>query len=140
MINRVVLVGRLTKDPELRYTQTNKAVCNFTLAVNDYGDKVDFLDVVCWEKTAEFVGKYLRKGALTGVDGKLKKRKYEAQDGTNRYVVEVLAQNVKGLESKPKDDSPKQEKYDKNAFDNNMQTAANDSFDPFANNDDIPPF
>jgi single-strand DNA-binding protein len=114
MINRTVLVGRLTKDPELRYTNTNIAVATFTIAVdrgftNAAGEKeTDFLPIVVWRKQAENVGKFIHKGSLVGVDGRIQTRNYEAADGTRRYITEVVADSVKFLDSKPKDDNTAQ--------------------------------
>lgn len=110
MINRVVLVGRLTRDPEMRTTQSGKSVCDFSIAVQkrikpqDGSPDADFFRVTAWEKTAEYVANYLSKGRLVAVDGRLQSRKYTAQDGSNREVVEVIADNVQGLD-RPKDDS-----------------------------------
>lgn len=110
MINRVVLVGRLTRDPELRMTANGKNVCEFSIAVQkrikpqDGSQDADFFRVIAWEKTAEYVSNYLTKGRLVAVDGRLQTRKYVAQDGTNREVTEVVADNVQGLD-RPKDDS-----------------------------------
>ncbi|HRK22225.1 MAG TPA: single-stranded DNA-binding protein [Fimbriimonadaceae bacterium] len=104
MVNRVVLVGRLTRDPELRTTTTGKNVCDFSIAVNkrirpqDGSPDADFFRVVCWEKTAEYVSNYLSKGRLCAVDGRLQSRKYTANDGTNREVVEIVAESVQGLD------------------------------------------
>lgn len=105
MINRVVLVGRLTKDPELRYTSNNIAVATFTLAVNrafsrDNQQEADFLNCVVWRAQAENVSKYLSKGSLAGVDGRIQTRNYEAQDGTRRYVTEIVCDSVRFLESR----------------------------------------
>ena len=109
MINRVVLVGRLTRDPELRTTTTGKSVCDFSIAVQkkfkpqDGSPDADFFRVNAWDKTAEFVSNYLNKGRLVAVDGRLQSRKYTASDGTNREVVEIVAENVQGLD-RPRDD------------------------------------
>src|SRR2546421_5048086 len=109
MINRVVLVGRLTRDPELRTTTTGKSVCDFSIAVQkrmkpqDGSPDADFFRVNAWEKTAEYVSNYLTKGRLVAVDGRLQSRKYTASDGTNREVIEVVAESVQGLD-RPKDD------------------------------------
>lgn len=109
MINRVVLVGRLTRDPELKTTTSGKSVCDFSIAVQkrskptDGSPDADFFRVTCWERTAEFVSNYLHKGRLVAVDGRLQSRKYTASDGTNREVVEVVADNVQGLD-RPRDD------------------------------------
>lgn len=109
MINRVVLVGRLTRDPELRTTTTGKSVCDFSIAVSkrmkpqDGSPDADFFRVNCWEKTAEYVSNYLTKGRLVAVDGRLQSRKYTTNDGQNREVVEIVAESVQGLD-RPKDD------------------------------------
>lgn len=112
MINRVVLVGRLVKDPELRYTpNTGIAVTTFTLAVNrpftnQQGDKdADFINIVVWRKAAENCANYLRKGSLAGIDGRIQTRNYETPDGQKRYVTEVVAENVRFLDSKKKDNA-----------------------------------
>ena len=110
MINRVVLVGRLTRDPELRTTTTGKSVCDFSIAVTkrvkpqDGSPDADFFRVNAWGQTAEYVSNYLTKGRLVGVDGRLQSRKYTANDGTNREVIEVVADNVQGLD-RPRDDA-----------------------------------
>ncbi|MFD3450549.1 single-stranded DNA-binding protein [Microbacteriaceae bacterium 4G12] len=106
MMNRVLLVGRLTKDPELRYTPNGTAVATFTLAVNrtfsnQQGEReADFLNCVVWRKQAENVANYLKKGSLAGVDGRLQSRSYEGQDGKRVYVTEIVAESVQFLESK----------------------------------------
>ena len=107
MINSVVLVGRLTKDPEMRYTQTGKAVTRFRLAVDrafgkdESGNRpTDFIDVVAWEKTAELCGQYLAKGAPVGVQGRIQTRSYTTQDGQPRQAFEVVADRVAFLESR----------------------------------------
>lgn len=104
MINRVVLVGRLTKDPELRYTPNGIPVSTFTLAVNRtftnrQGEReADFINCVVWRKQAENVANYLRKGSLAGVEGRIQTRNYEAQDGRRVYVTEVVCDSVQFLE------------------------------------------
>ncbi|OXS76530.1 single-stranded DNA-binding protein [Domibacillus enclensis] len=104
MINRVVLVGRLTKDPELRYTPAGAAVATFTLAVNrtytnQQGDReADFINCVVWRKPAENVANFLKKGSLAGVEGRIQTRNYEGQDGKRVYVTEVQADSVQFLE------------------------------------------
>ncbi len=109
MINSVVLIGRLTRDPELRTTNTGKNVCDFSIAVNkrskpqDGSPDADFFRVNCWDKTAEYVSNYLHKGRLVAVEGRLQSRKYTASDGSNREVVEIVANNVQSLE-RPRDD------------------------------------
>lgn len=108
-VNRVVLVGRLTRDPELRQTNTGKSVANFGIAVTkkfkpqDGSPDADFFNVSCWGQTADFVTNYLHKGRLCAVDGRLQSRKYTTQDGQQREVVEIVADNVTGLD-RPRDD------------------------------------
>jgi single-strand DNA-binding protein len=104
MMNRVVLVGRLTKDPELRYTPNGVPVATFTLAVNrnfkkENGEtEADFINCVIWRKPAENVANFLKKGSLAGVDGRVQTRNYEGQDGKRVYVTEILAESVQFLE------------------------------------------
>lgn len=104
MMNRVILVGRLTKDPDLKYTPNGVAVATFTLAVNrsfanQQGEReADFINCVIWRKQAENVANYLKKGSLAGVDGRLQTRNYEGQDGKRVYVTEVIAESVQFLE------------------------------------------
>lgn len=97
MMNRVILVGRLTKDPDLRYTSNGTAVCTVNIAVNrTYGnrDEADFMNVVVWRKQAENLANYMRKGGLIGVDGRLQSRSYDGQDGKRVYTLEVNAEFV----------------------------------------------
>lgn len=111
MLNRVVLVGRLTKDPELRYTPSGVAVATFTLAVNrpfqnQQGEKeADFINCVVWRKQAENASNFLKKGSLAGVDGRVQTRNYEGQDGKRVFVTEVVAESVQFLEPKGSRDS-----------------------------------
>jgi single-strand DNA-binding protein len=106
MMNRVVLVGRLTKDPELRYTPNGVPVATFTLAVNrafsnQQGEReADFINCVVWRRPAENVANFLKKGSLAGVDGRIQTRNYEGQDGKRVYVTEVVAESVQFLEPK----------------------------------------
>ncbi|WP_373325932.1 single-stranded DNA-binding protein [Sporomusa paucivorans] len=103
-MNKVILVGRLAQDPEVRYTQSGKAVASFTLAVNRFGGQgqntADFIPVVAWEKLAEICGNNLTKGQRVLVDGRLQIRSYEANDGQKRRVAEVVAQSIEFLERK----------------------------------------
>lgn len=103
MVNRVVLVGRLTKDPELKRTQTGKSVVSFTVAVNRrFGqqEQADFINCVAWEKTAEFLGQYAKKGAMVSVEGRISTRTYDDNSGKKVYVTEVVSENVQLLESR----------------------------------------
>lgn len=105
MLNRVVLIGRLTADPQLRYTQASgKAVTRFTLAVNrrprsgQTEHETDFVDCVAWEKLGELCANHLGKGRLVAVEGRLQVRSYDAQDGTKRKAAEVVAETVEFLD------------------------------------------
>jgi single-strand DNA-binding protein len=100
-INHVVLVGRLTKDPELTYTQSGAAVCRFSIAVNrssgqsTEGDgSANFFNIVAWNKTAEICNQYLAKGRQVAIDGRLQQRRWEGSDGVKRNTVEIVANNV----------------------------------------------
>jgi len=105
MLNRTILIGRLTKDPELRYTPAGVAVCQFTLAVDrpftrDGGEReTDFIPIVTWRQLAETCANYLRKGRLTAVEGRIQIRNYENSEGRRVYITEVIADNVRFLES-----------------------------------------
>ena len=105
-MNKAFLVGRLTKDPELRTTGSGISTTSFTVAVtrtfaNQNGEReADFINVVVWRKQAENVCKYTNKGSLVGVDGRIQTRSYDHTDGTKRYVTEVIADNVTFLGSK----------------------------------------
>lgn len=100
MLNRVILIGRLTRDPELRYTPNGKAVCSFTLAINRKfkREETDFIDVVVWNVLAENCANYLGKGRLAAVEGRLQVRTYETQEGQKRKVTEVVADDVRFLD------------------------------------------
>ncbi|MFQ3546273.1 single-stranded DNA-binding protein [Halobacillus rhizosphaerae] len=106
MLNRVVLVGRLTKDPDLRYTPNGVAVANFTIAVNrpfsnNQGDRdADFINCVVWRRAAENLANFMNKGSLVGVDGRLQSRSFDNQEGKRVFVTEVVADSVQFLESK----------------------------------------
>lgn len=103
-----ILAGRLTKNPEIRYTQTGKAVASFTLAVNrrfshntNQEQTADFIPIVVWDKLAEVCSKYLFKGSQVLIEGRMQVRNYEAQDGSKRYVTEVIAQELEFMGTKP---------------------------------------
>ncbi len=100
-INHVILVGRLTRDPELTYTQSGAAICKFSIAVNrssgsggDTGDTASFFNIVAWNKTAEICKEYLTKGKQVGIDGRLQQRRWTGSDDTKRSTVEIVANNV----------------------------------------------
>lgn len=104
MLNKAILIGRLTKDPELRYTPNGVANCTFTLAIdrpftNQQGDReADFIPVVTWRQLAETCANYLRRGKLVAVDGRIQVRHYENSEGKRSYVTEIVADNVRFLE------------------------------------------
>ncbi|MFK7692296.1 single-stranded DNA-binding protein [Paenibacillus sp. HJGM_3] len=106
MLNRVILIGRLTRDPELRYTPAGVAVTQFTLAVDrpftnqqSQQREADFINIVTWRQLAEQCANYLRKGRLTAVEGRIQVRNYDNNEGKRVYVTEVIADNVRFLES-----------------------------------------
>lgn len=108
MLNRITVMGRLTRDPELRRTQSDIPVCSFTLACDrDFkinGEKAtDFIDIVAWRSTAEFVSKYFTKGRMAVVDGRLQLRDWTDREGNKRRSAEILAHSVSFGDSKPKD-------------------------------------
>ncbi len=106
MLNKVILIGRLTKDPDAKFLPSGMAVATFTLAVDrtfkskDGERGTDFVPVVCFSKTAELAGKYLEKGRQTAVSGRIQTRTYDAKDGTKRYVTEVVADEITFLGNK----------------------------------------
>lgn len=107
MLNKVILMGRLTRDPELRHTQSDVPVASFSLAVDrgfsrrdDNQQNVDFINIVAWRNTAEFVSKWFSKGQLVAVSGRLQVRSYKDRDGNNRTACEVVADEVFFAESK----------------------------------------
>ena len=100
-INKVVVIGRLTADPEIKFTPSGKGVCSFSLAVSKFKkDETSFFNVVAWDKTAEYVSTYLKKGNLIAVEGRLDQRTWE-KDGAKRSTVEIIAEKIQGLEKKP---------------------------------------
>lgn len=109
MLNRIVIIGRLTRDPEMRQTPSGTAVCTFTLAVDRSfksanGEReTDFIPVVAWRQLGETCGRYLAKGKLAAVDGRLQIRSYKDKDGNNRIAAEVVADNVRFLSPKSDD-------------------------------------
>lgn len=123
MLNNVVIMGRLTRDPELRRTQSGTAVTSFTMAVDrDFksqsGEKeTDFIDVVAWRNTGEFAAKYLAKGRMAAVEGRIQVRDWQDKDGNCRKSVEVVADNVYFADSK-RDSKPQESRaVDEQEFD-----------------------
>ncbi len=105
-MNKAILIGRLTRDPELRYTSSGRAVCQFSIAINrtytnQQGQReTDFINCVVWDKQAENLAKYVTKGRLVAVDGRIQTRNYDNNEGKKVYVTEVLANSIQFLESK----------------------------------------
>ncbi|WP_405113701.1 single-stranded DNA-binding protein [Paenibacillus sp. FSL K6-1217] len=115
MLNRTILIGRLTKDPELRYTPNGVATASFTLAVErpfkTNGEKeTDFIQIVTWKQTAESVANYLRKGRLTAVEGRIQVRNYDNKEGKRVYITEVVADNVRFLEKAESGDTKREDR------------------------------
>ena len=148
MINKVILVGRLGRDPEIRYTPSGKAVCNFSIATDEgFGEKkrTEWHNIVLWEKTAEVASKYLSKGSLVYIEGRLQTRSYlsaqagEGKDGITRYRTEVIGQRMQMLSPK---DSPGPVPSDMPAGDEDIFPACADRTPPAAgpagSDDDIP--
>ena len=105
-MNKVFLIGRLAADPEIRSTQSGMKVATYRLAVNrrkkpDGTQEADFFTCVAWDKAADFVGKYLAKGRKIAIEGRLQSRSYDAQDGSKRYVVEVMVESHEFCDSNP---------------------------------------
>lgn len=111
-MNKVILAGRLARDPEMRYTTSGKAVASFSLAVNrrfgrnagDQQQTADFIPIIAWEKLAEICGNNLIKGSQVLVEGRMQVRSYEAQDGSKRYVTEVVANEIEFMGPKQQRD------------------------------------
>ncbi|KGX85695.1 single-stranded DNA-binding protein [Pontibacillus litoralis] len=136
MLNRVVLVGRLTKDPDLRYTPNGVAVANFTIAVNrpftsQQGSRdADFINCVVWRRAAENLANYMKKGSMIGVDGRLQTRSFDNQEGKRIFVTEVVADSVQFLETKGSSGGSNTSGFQPNQ--NQMNQPRQE--DPFANN------
>jgi len=145
-VNKVILVGRLTRDPDVKNTTTGKAVATFTLAVdrrfkNKDGQKeADFVPIVVWGKQAELAGQYLSKGSQIGASGRLQVRSYDAQDGQKRYVTEVVADEITFLSSSNRKESTGgYQQAPAQRSDNNMSAMGLDEdFHLMADDDDVP--
>ena len=135
-MNKTILIGRLTKDPETRYTQTNNIqVTSFTLAVNRRFSKegeqqADFINIVAWNKTAEFVSKYFKKGQQVAIVGRIQTRNYDDNNGVKHYVTEVIAEEVYFADSK------KEGQADESILESSTPVTNND-FD-ITSSDDLP--
>ena len=106
-MNKVIILGRLTADPEIRYTQAGKAVASLTIAVNrGFGSEVaDFINCVAWEKLAEIIGNNLSKGSQVLVEGRMQNRSYENNQGEKRFITEVVLNNIEFVGSKKKNET-----------------------------------
>ncbi|CUK44913.1 single-stranded DNA-binding protein [Listeria monocytogenes] len=146
MMNRVVLVGRLTKDPDLRYTPAGAAVATFTLAVNrpfknaQGEQEADFINCVVWRKPAENVANFLKKGSMAGVDGRVQTRNYEGNDGKRVYVTEIVAESVQFLEPKQNavegstpNNNQNEANYSNNNKNGSYRASSSQNSDSFAN-------
>ena len=140
-MNKVVLVGRLTAKPELRYTPQNTAYTRFSVAVNrnftnaDGKRDADFINVVAWRKQAETISKYFDKGNLIALEGRLQTGSYDDKDGNKRYTVDVALDNFEFVESKAAREQSSSNSYEPTPYDyqdNNSQNEVNVENDPFA--------
>lgn len=133
-MNRVNLIGRMTKNPELRRTNTGNAVTSFTIAINrNYqsadGQQADYINCVVWNKVAEATEEYCSKGSLVGVEGRLRSRSYDNAQGQKVFVVEVVCDSVQFLETKKKDNQVAQDNFNtesENDFNNSFEIAEDD--------------
>ena len=143
-MNKAILIGRLTRDPELRYTSSNRAVCQFTVAIDrpftnqaSGQREADFINVVAWDKTGENVGKYMTKGRLIAVEGRIQTRNYDNNEGRKVYVTEVIASNVEFLGSASDNNRQPSQSVEQNPFDDgpidSEPVTTNVDDDPFAN-------
>lgn len=153
-MNKVFLIGRLTRDPELRYTSSNLPVATFSLAVNrnftsQSGEReTDFINIVVWRKQAENIKNYLTQGSQVAVDGRIQTRTYDGEDGKKRYITEVIADNVQFLDTKSSRENAGASTSDvtPSDFSDSMPTTSvkNDPFSDFGSsieiNDDELPF
>lgn len=150
MINKAILMGRLTRDPELRHTNSGTPVCSFSIAIdNGYGEnrQTDFINCVAWNKTAEFVSNYFSKGKMIIVIGRISTRTWEGQDGKKNYATEVVASEVSFGESKRSQEGgteysapqnvPKASVPQAPSFPDNV---SDDAFTPLLDTDDDLPF
>lgn len=128
MLNRVVLVGRMVQDAELKYTPSGVAVSNFRLAVNrpfknkETGEnEADFINIVVWRRPAENTAQYTKKGSLVGIDGRLQSRTYEGNDGKTVFVTEVVADSVQFLDSKGSSSKASSQQEKVEAYNNELE-------------------
>jgi single-strand DNA-binding protein len=141
-MNKAILVGRLTKDPELKTTGSGVSVCSFTLAINrrfknaEGGYDADFINCVAWRQQAEFISKYFSKGRMVGISGSIQTRSYDREDGQRVYITEVVADEVSFVDSKSQSDSAPSTPAANNTTANSF--GADDGFIPMPADDDLP--
>lgn len=111
-MNKVILIGRLTADPELRYTQQRKPVANYSLAVDRVGEGADFIKCIAWDKNAEFASKHLIKGTKIAIEGRIQTRNYDDKDGKRVFITEVVVDRHEFCESKKSESSNKEQPHD----------------------------
>lgn len=118
MLNKTILIGRLTRDLELRKTNEGKSVLNFSVAVNRQYNKeqTDFINCIAWEQTADFMSNYLKKGALISVEGRIQTGSYEGTDGKKVYTTDVIAERVQALESRSQREGQTNETHESNTY------------------------
>ena len=143
MLNHIVIMGRLTRDPELRYTQSQIPVASFRVAVDrDFGRgeerQTDFIDCVAWRSTGEFVSKYFQKGSMAVVSGRLQMRDWTDKDGNKRTSAEVVADNVYFSESKRRDGDPRDSYGPRDSYAPRDNYAARDSYGQRDSRDSAP--
>ena len=143
MLNHIVIMGRLTRDPELRYTQSQSPVAAFRVAVDrDFGRgeerQTDFIDCVAWRSTGEFVSKYFQKGSMAVVSGRLQMRDWTDKDGNKRTSAEVVADNVYFGESKRRDGDPRDSYGPRDSYAPRDNYAARDSYGQRDSRDSAP--
>ena len=143
MLNHIVIMGRLTRDPELRYTQSQIPVASFRVAVDrDFGRgeerQTDFIDCVAWRSTGEFVSKYFQKGSMAVVSGRLQMRDWTDKDGNKRTSAEVVAYNVYFGESKRRDGDPRDSYGPRDSYAPRDNYAARDSYGQRDSRDSAP--
>lgn len=153
-MNKVFLIGRLTRDPELRYTSSNLPVATFSIAVNrnftnQSGEReADFINIVVWRKQAENIKNYLKQGSQVAIDGRIQTRTYDGEDGKKRYITEVVADNVQFLDTKSsRNDTFQDQAVSPSSFGDEISQTTDVKTDPFADfgsnieiNDDELPF
>ena len=143
MLNTAILMGRLTADPELRYTTSNIPVTTFSLAVdraykNGEERQTDFINIVAWRQRAEFVSKWFKKGQLVAVEGSIQTRRYTDKDGNNRTVFEVVANNVHFAERRDASSAPASVVNDVAAAAPSFSNTGADDFSELPSDDDLP--